>query len=214
MKNFKVIQQSKQDEKDRVAEFVKDSLRSPLRWYNLLLLAGESSVKARETIYNIKYAELRSSNLKIRKQLIRMLRELINICTTDSVLYTRLRQMAMADKLDDIKQMKEDVSVFVNSATNSISNGNTENFKNVSSVFSISEDNIDDFILAIQEQNTSEASRICNMILEEAQGVAGTGLGTAFSQPSTTGIDSYDRPFSPLGKIARRFPKRFKKRDI
>jgi hypothetical protein len=117
----------------------------------------------------------------------------------------------MADKLDDIKQMKEDVSVFVNSATTSISNGNTENFKNVSSVFSISEDNIDDFILAIQEQNTSEASRICNMILEEAQGVAGTGLGTAFSQPSTTGIDSFD---SPLGKIARRFPKRFKKRDI
>ena len=213
MKNFKVIQQSKQDEKDRVAEFVKDSLRSPLRWYNLLLLAGESSVKARETLYNIKYAELRSSNLKIRKQLIRMLRELINICTTDSVLYTRLRQMAMADKLDDIKQMKEDVSVFVNSATNSISNGNTENFKNVSSVFSISEDNVDEFILAIQEQNTSEASRICNMILEEAQGV-GTGLGTPFSPPSTTGIDSYDRPFSPLVKIARRFPKRFKKRDI
>jgi len=122
-----------------------------------------------------------------------------------------LRQMAMADKLDDIKQMKEDVSVFVNSATNSINNGNTENFKNASSVFSISEDNIDDFILAIQEQNTLRASRICNMILEEAQGVAGTGLGTAFSTPSTTGIDSFD---SPLGKIARRFPKRFKKRDI
>ena len=149
---MKPLDISNRDERDRAKEYITSSLQNPLKFFILLTLAGMNSVEARRLMFNIKNAKNRIANQQVRMQLIKLLRTLIDIVTTDPIVYGRLKSLALTRELPQLKQQ-----------------------------------------------------------VEESQGVMGTGLGTAFSLPSTTGIDSFD---PPLGKIARRSPKRSKKRDI
>ncbi|NDB84614.1 MAG: hypothetical protein EB127_18210, partial [Alphaproteobacteria bacterium] len=94
-----------------------------------------------------------------------LLDELIDICTTDSTIYARLRNMALNNKLGGLK---EDVKFYLNALGINTKKELTEDMKK----------KVND-IIRFQEEIS-------------AQGVSGTGLGTAFSGNTTTGIASYD----------------------
>lgn len=162
-------------ENDRLNEFIKDALQYPLRFYTLLLLAGENAVEARKLLFNIKYAMLRSANLQVRKRLIGLLKGLIDIITSDSVIYSRLRSLAMNDKLNSLK---EESKIFLNHC-------------------GFNENNMND--LMVRKAALTLLSLVLN---EEAQGVAGTGLGVVGGEsPSPTqGIASFD----PIIRFIRR----------
>jgi hypothetical protein len=83
------------------------ALLFPRKFYNLLLLAGENGQKAQYTLFNLRYPISRSTNTRIRRQLIDLLINLINICTTDMIIYNKLRSLAMSRKLP---LLKEDVN--------------------------------------------------------------------------------------------------------
>lgn len=94
----------KADQKVMDIEQQKGALVLPRKFYNLLLLAGENAQKAQYTMFNLRYPFLRSANSRIRRELINLLTNLINICTTDQILYARLRALAMNKELKTIKE--------------------------------------------------------------------------------------------------------------
>jgi hypothetical protein len=170
-------------ESERVQEFVKGALRYPLRFYTLLLLAGESSVEAQKLMFDIKYSMTRSANIQVRKRLMTLLKKIIDIITGDTVIYNRLRSLALSDHLTS---MKEEVSMFLN-----YHGFNESMMKNPSS--------------------RKAAMDLLSVVLgEEFQGVTGTGLGVigGNSPSSTQGISSFDPILTPIikrfNKIKRR----------
>jgi hypothetical protein len=180
----KAIDQFNEIEKDRLNEYIKDALQYPLRFYTLLLLAGESSVQAQKLMFDIKYSMMRSANVEIRRKLMRLLKKIIDIITSDSVIYNRLRSLALNDKLNAIK---EESKMFLN-------------------YHGFNEHNMN------KPSSRKAAMELLSMVLgEDAQGVAGTGLGTiGGNSPSPMqGIDSYDPIMTPM---IRRFKKTKKKK--
>lgn len=99
--------QIKVDQEPMDIEQNKGALVFPRKFYNLLLLAGENAQKAQYTMFNLRYPILRSANLRIRRELITLLTNLINICTTDQILYQRLRSLAIGRNLKTIKEQSE-----------------------------------------------------------------------------------------------------------
>lgn len=162
-------------ENDRLNEFIKDALQYPLRFYTLLLLAGENATEARKLLFNIKYAMMRSANIQVRKRLIGLLKGLIDIITGDSIIYSRLRSLAMNDKLNSLK---EESKIFLND-------------------FGFNENNMNDLMV-----RKSALNLLSLMLHEETQGVVGTGLGVVGgdSQTPTLGIDSFDPLLTPIIK--------------
>ena len=162
-------------ESERVQEFVKGALRYPLRFYTLLLLAGESSVDAQKLMFDIKYSMTRSANIQVRKKLMNLLKKIIDIITGDTVIYNRLRSLALSDHLTS---MKEEVSMFLNY------HGFTESM--------------------MQNPSSRKAAMgLLSVVLgEEFQGVAGTGLGVigGNSPSSSQGIASFDPILTPIIK--------------
>ena len=162
---FKSVQKFNKSQKELATEYIKGSIRYPLRFLNILLLTGMPANKAQILIYNIKNGFRMSGNVNIRRKLLKLLDELIDICTTDSTIYARLRNMALNNKLGGLK---EDVKFYLNALGINTKKELTEDMKK----------KVND-IIRFQEEIS-------------AQGVSGTGLGTAFSGNTTTGIASYD----------------------
>lgn len=96
---MKLPKQVKADQEMMDMEQNKGALLLPRKFYNLLLLAGENGQKAQYTMFNLRYPFLRSANSRIRRELLTLLTNLINICTTDAILYQRLRALAMSRSL-------------------------------------------------------------------------------------------------------------------
>ena len=104
---MKIPKQIKADQEMMDMEQNKGALLLPRKFYNLLLLAGENGQKAQYTMFNLRYPFLRSANSRIRRELLTLLTNLINICTTDSILYQRLRSLAMSKNLRIVKESYE-----------------------------------------------------------------------------------------------------------
>lgn len=104
---MKIPKQIKVDQEPMDMEQNKGALVLPRKFYNLLLLAGENAQKAQYTMFNLRYPILRSANLRIRRELINLLTNLINICTTDQILYQRLRSLAMSRNLKTVSESYE-----------------------------------------------------------------------------------------------------------
>lgn len=91
--------------------FMGQVLRDPKKLYFLLNLAGFSSIDAQKVIWDLNYARIRTSNPKVRAQLLSFLRNLINTISSDSILYSRMRSLAMSNKLGSLSlNVKEDMS--------------------------------------------------------------------------------------------------------
>ena len=155
---FKALKKFNDSQKEIATEYIKGALKYPLRFYNILLLTGMPSNEAQILLLNIKNGFRRSANAQIRRQLLKILDNLINICTSDGTLYARLRMMAMNGQLGGLT---EEVKSYLN--LRGINN---------------------------KRQITNEVRQELNQLLKlqeeiaasTAQGVAGTGLGTAFSK--------------------------------
>ena len=167
-------------ESERVQEFIKGALRYPLRFYTLLLLAGETSVEAQKLMFDIKYSMTRSANVQVRRKLMNLLKKIIDIITGDTVIYNRLRSFAMSDHLTI---MKEEVSMFLEY------HGFTES------------------MMKIPSSRKSAMGLLSVVLGEDFQGVTGTGLGIiGGNSPSPTqGIASIDPILTP---IIRRYKKK------
>jgi len=169
-------------ESERVGEYIKGALRYPLRFYTLLLLAGESSVQAQKLMFDIKYSMTRSANIQVRKKLMNLLKKIIDIITGDTIIYNRLRSLALSK---DLEAIKEESKMFLE-------------------YHGFTEENLS------RKNNRQAAIKLLSVVLDEDfQGVAGTGLGVVGGEsPSPTqGIASYD-PL--LTKIIRRKRKKGK----
>lgn len=156
---FKSVEKFNKSQKELATEYVKGSIRYPLRFLNILLLTGMPANKAQILIYNIKNGFRMSGNVNIRRKLLKLLDELIDICTTDSTIYARLRNMALNNKLGGLK---EDVRFYLNALGINTKDKITEDVKR----------NLNQLI-KFQEEISAGGG---------PQGVEGTGLGTAFSK--------------------------------
>ena len=150
--------------------FMGQVLKDPRKLYFLLNLAGFSSIDAQKVIWDLNYARIRTSNPKVRAQLLSFLRNLIDTISSDKILYSRMRSLAMSNKLGSLSlNVKEDMSYGVPaSGANAVAGAGSS-----------------------------------------LQGVMGTNLGVPNSEPSTTGIDSFD---PMLGRMFRRIEVKRKKR--
>ena len=91
--------------------FMGQVLRNPKQLYFLLNLAGFSSIDAQKVIWDLNYARIRTSNPKVRAQLLSFLRNLIDTITADPILYSRMRSLAVGKKLGGLAlNVKEDMS--------------------------------------------------------------------------------------------------------
>jgi len=107
---LKLPKEIKANQKAFDIEQNKGPLIAPRKFFNLMLLAGEPGQQAQYTMFNLRYPVQRSQNQRIRRELINILVNLINICTTDSIIYNRLRSLAMSKKLKTIKESKENTN--------------------------------------------------------------------------------------------------------
>jgi hypothetical protein len=92
-------------EKEEIINFMKNSMRNPLRFYYLLLLAGEPATEAQKTLYNLKFPVIRTASYEIRKKMMKMLTKIIDLMVTDPILYNRLRSLAIGKKLKIDEEM-------------------------------------------------------------------------------------------------------------
>jgi hypothetical protein len=92
-------------EKEEIINFMKNSMRNPLRFYYLLLLAGEPATEAQKTLYNLKFPMIRTTSYEIRKKMMKMLTKIIDLMVTDPILYNRLRSLAIGKKLKIDEEM-------------------------------------------------------------------------------------------------------------
>lgn len=89
--------------------FMGQVLKNPRQLYFLLNLAGFSSIDAQKVIWDLNYARIRTSNPKVRAQLLSFLRNLIDTITADPILYSRMRSLAVGRKLGGLAlNVKED----------------------------------------------------------------------------------------------------------
>lgn len=92
-------------EQEEILNFMKNSMRNPLRFYYLLLLAGEPATEAQKTLYNLKFPVIRTANYETRKKMMKMLTRIIDLMVTDPILYARLRSLAIGKKLNIDEEM-------------------------------------------------------------------------------------------------------------
>ena len=91
--------------------FMGQVLKNPRQLYFLLNLAGFSAIDAQKVIWDLDYARIRTSNPKVRAQLLSFLRNLIDTITSDPMLYSRMRSLAVGKKLGGLAlNVKEDMS--------------------------------------------------------------------------------------------------------
>jgi len=81
-------------------------LKNPQKFYFLLLLSGMSAGQAQQLVYDIKYAKIRLSSMTARKKIIQVLSKIINMITSDNMLYNRFRMLAQNEHV-----FKEEMSV-------------------------------------------------------------------------------------------------------
>jgi len=81
-------------------------LKNPQKFYFLLLLSGMSAGQAQQLVYDIKYAKIRLSSTTARKKIIQVLSKIINMITSDNMLYNRFRMLAQNEHV-----FKEEMSV-------------------------------------------------------------------------------------------------------
>jgi len=169
-------------QKEIATEYIKGAVKYPLRLLTILMLAGMPATKAQLLIFNIKNGMKRSANIEIRRQLLNLLKSLIDICTSDTTIYARLRNLALNHKLGGIK---EEVKVYFECL-------------NITNKTEITED------------IKKELEELLIPIEEDVQGVAGTGLGSVGgNSPSPTqGIDSYDPVLTPMIRIFKKTKKK------
>jgi len=178
-----------------IDKFMGDVLRDPKKLYFLLNLAGFSAIDAQKFIWNLRYAKIRSADLKVRGQLLSFLTNLIKTLTSDPMLYSRFRALAMGGKLGP--SLKHDV---VESAAGipfgSITAPMVQNAVAMSS------------LQTPPPKYKVRKKRKNHVVHEEAQGVTGTGLGVPFSggEGETNGIASFDPVL--FGAIQRRYKRR------
>ena len=92
-------------EKEEIINFMKSSMKNPLRFYYLLLLSGEPATEAQKTLYNLKFPVIRTANYETRKKMMKMLTRIIDLMVTDPILYGRLRALAIGKKLNIDEEM-------------------------------------------------------------------------------------------------------------
>lgn len=95
------------EEQKEVIKFMKSAYRNPLKFYYLLLLSGQPATKAQETLYNLKFPVTRTASSQVRRKMMRLLTNIIDIIVTDPILYARLRSMAMNKGLERLKISEE-----------------------------------------------------------------------------------------------------------
>jgi hypothetical protein len=96
---------SESAERDEILNYMKSSMKNPLRFYYLLLLSGEPATEAQKTLYNLKFPIVRTANYEIRKKMMKLLTRIIDLMVTDPILYSRLRSLAMGKKLNIDEEM-------------------------------------------------------------------------------------------------------------
>lgn len=87
------------DEKAELVKYLSTSARNPLKFYYLLLLAGQPATEAQKTLFNLKLPIMRTTSYNIRKQMMKLLTHIIDVIVNDPVIYARLRSLAMNKKL-------------------------------------------------------------------------------------------------------------------
>jgi len=79
------------------SEFVssmKGVLKSPQKFYYLLIISGMSASKAQNLMFDLKYPKLRMNSPSARKKVIKILTALIDTITGDTMLYSRFRSLS------------------------------------------------------------------------------------------------------------------------
>lgn len=183
-----------------IDKFMGDVLRDPKKLYFLLNLAGFSAIDAQKFIWNLRYAKIRSSDLKVRGQLLSFLTNLIKTLTSDPMLYSRFKALAIGGKLGP--SLRHDVTE--SAAGIPIGSPTTATIQNAVAMSSLQ---TPPFKYKVRKKRKSG-------IHEEAQGVTGTGLGVPFTggEGETNGIASFDPVL--FGAIQRRYRKRKKHHRI
>jgi hypothetical protein len=93
-------------EKNEFIDQLGGVLRSPQKFYFLLMLSGFSGQRAQQIVYDLKYPKQRLANPASRKEILNLLTTIINLITTDSMLYNRFRLLAQQKHI-----FKEQLSV-------------------------------------------------------------------------------------------------------
>lgn len=73
---------------------MRSVLKNPQKFYYLLLLSGYSGSQAQDIMYDLKFPYLRMASPDARKKIILILTKLINLISTDPLLYSRMRSLA------------------------------------------------------------------------------------------------------------------------
>jgi hypothetical protein len=82
--------------------FMLDAIKDPRKFYYLLLLSGMKSNEAYRLIYNLKNPKLTTTSLQTRMRMLGLLQNIIELITTDRILYSRLRSLAMSGELQHL----------------------------------------------------------------------------------------------------------------
>ena len=77
-------------------------LKNPQKFLYLLLLSGYSSSEAQNIMYDLKFPYIRMGSLEARKKIVLILTKLINLISTDSMLYSRMRALASEKGLHEM----------------------------------------------------------------------------------------------------------------
>jgi hypothetical protein len=81
---------------------MRSVLKNPQKFYYLLLLSGYSSTEAQNIMYDLKFPYIRMNSPEARKKIIIILTKLVNLISTDSMLYSRMRALASEKGLHEM----------------------------------------------------------------------------------------------------------------
>ena len=81
---------------------MRSVLKNPQKFYYLLLLSGYSGSQAQDIMYDLKFPYLRMASPDARKKIILILTKLINLISTDPLLYSRMRALASEKGLHEM----------------------------------------------------------------------------------------------------------------
>lgn len=100
-----------------VVQYAQSALKYPLRFFMLLVLAGYSTVKAQKLMFDLKNSMKRSGNIEVRRELLHLLNKLIDIITSDTIIYAKLRNLAIGHNLGSLK---EEVRFYIHNTNNTL----------------------------------------------------------------------------------------------
>jgi len=141
-------------EKNAIVNYLKGSVKNPMKFYYLLLLSGQKATEAQRTMYNLKFPMVRTSNIKTRKKMMGLLTRLIDVMVTDPIIYARLRSLAMKGQLERVDMTEE------NGAAPAMSVGNSE----ISSVSATKDGTIE--TPPVKKNRRQEMKNLANVILQ------------------------------------------------